>query len=245
MATRKQIEANRLNAQKSTGPRTPEGKAVSRLNALTTGIDAKWDAFTGEDKFALQDLAAEYDREYQPLGTAERVLVDQLVKSDWFLRRYRNIAANLIDWGMQQAFFKKEGAELGDTFATHLEAHRRIHRHLIDEDRLYHRSLAILEARQAARRAAAEALEARHPSASPAVTATEQTPNPEIGFVPQNTSDSPHAAATALPDVPADPDAVSQAPGPLACTDTVLANGCKLMADRCHPQNYISSPLRS
>ena len=42
-------------------------------------------------------------------GTGERLIVDQLVKSGWFLRRYRFIASNLIEWGMQQAYFKKEG----------------------------------------------------------------------------------------------------------------------------------------
>ena len=41
MASQKQTEANRLNAQKSTGPRSPEGKAASSMNALKSGIDAK------------------------------------------------------------------------------------------------------------------------------------------------------------------------------------------------------------
>ena len=40
MATAKQIEANRLNALKSTGPRTVEGKSASRLNAVTHGLAA-------------------------------------------------------------------------------------------------------------------------------------------------------------------------------------------------------------
>ena len=39
MATIQQIEANRLNAQKSTGPRSVERKAASRFNATKTGID--------------------------------------------------------------------------------------------------------------------------------------------------------------------------------------------------------------
>jgi hypothetical protein len=41
MATPKQNQANRQNAQRSTGPRSAEGKAASRFNALKTGIDAK------------------------------------------------------------------------------------------------------------------------------------------------------------------------------------------------------------
>jgi hypothetical protein len=40
MPTEAQIKANRLNARKSTGPKSPEGKAASSLNALKSGIDA-------------------------------------------------------------------------------------------------------------------------------------------------------------------------------------------------------------
>ena len=53
MSSRKQIEANRLNAQKSTGPRSVEGKAAIRFNALKTGIDAKSQVIPGEDPAAL------------------------------------------------------------------------------------------------------------------------------------------------------------------------------------------------
>ena len=38
MATQAQIEANRLNAQRSTGPRTPDGKAAIRQNAFRHGF---------------------------------------------------------------------------------------------------------------------------------------------------------------------------------------------------------------
>jgi hypothetical protein len=41
MATEQQVEANRRNAQKSTGARSEEGKAKSRFNALKFGIHAK------------------------------------------------------------------------------------------------------------------------------------------------------------------------------------------------------------
>ena len=82
MATIQQIEANRLNAQKSTGPRSVEGKAVSCLNALKTGIDAKSQVIPGEDPAHLETLTAEYRERWQPATPEERLLVDSLVNCE-------------------------------------------------------------------------------------------------------------------------------------------------------------------
>src|SRR5205807_417954 len=49
MATIKQIEANRRNALKSTGPKTPGGKAAVRLNALRHGLRAHAVVLPGEN----------------------------------------------------------------------------------------------------------------------------------------------------------------------------------------------------
>ena len=48
MATDKQLQANRRNAKKSTGPRSPEGKARSRLNSRKHGLTAKMLIIVGE-----------------------------------------------------------------------------------------------------------------------------------------------------------------------------------------------------
>ena len=49
MATQAQIDANRANAQKSTGPKTPEGKAKSRRNGLKHGLTAEACMLADED----------------------------------------------------------------------------------------------------------------------------------------------------------------------------------------------------
>src|SRR5579862_9015135 len=75
MATAAQIAANRSNALRSTGPRTPEGKAASSRNALTHGAHASDDLIlaTAADTY-LEDFRAQF----QPVGVLEAHLVDHL-----------------------------------------------------------------------------------------------------------------------------------------------------------------------
>jgi len=95
MATALQIEANRRNSLKSTGPRTPEGKSVSRFNALKSGIDAKAQVIPGEDAADLQAVLDDYRSQFSPATPLENFLVDALVYSDWQLRRLRKIETRL------------------------------------------------------------------------------------------------------------------------------------------------------
>lgn len=97
MATAAQITANRLNAQKSTGPRSVEGKAASRFNALKHGLDAESAVIPGEDPAALAELAAEYHDHFQPLGPVETGLVDTLVRTEWLKRRYLRIETAILN----------------------------------------------------------------------------------------------------------------------------------------------------
>jgi hypothetical protein len=55
MATEAQIEANRANAQKSTGPRTPEGKETAAPNALKHGLFARETVIRGEKEEEFEE----------------------------------------------------------------------------------------------------------------------------------------------------------------------------------------------
>src|SRR5271157_5146713 len=66
MSSLLQIEANRRNSRKSTGPRSVEGKVVSRMNALKSGIDARSNFIRGENPSDLQGLTNFYYKECQP-----------------------------------------------------------------------------------------------------------------------------------------------------------------------------------
>ena len=66
MSTPRQIEANRRNAQKSTGPTSVTGKAVSSMNALKTGIHAESLLLPSENLADLDQLTADYYQHHQP-----------------------------------------------------------------------------------------------------------------------------------------------------------------------------------
>src|ERR1700712_1975530 len=81
-------ERNRQNAQKSTGPKTPEGKAASRMNAVRHGLcTTVMLAMPGEDQHAFDTLRNGVFNSFRPADTAERVLVEQYVSIAWRLRR--------------------------------------------------------------------------------------------------------------------------------------------------------------
>jgi hypothetical protein len=97
MASLAQITANRLNAQKSTGPRSDEGKAASRFNALKHAASAKSLVIPGEDESTLAELAASYHEQFQPLGPEEALLVEKIVAADWTQRRMHRLEAEVLN----------------------------------------------------------------------------------------------------------------------------------------------------
>src|SRR5919112_1087312 len=87
MASKNQIQPNRRNAQRSTGPKTPEGKDAVRLNANKHGLRSQEVLLPGEDAKALKELDENLRAELQPVGELENLLVDGIVAAHWRLRR--------------------------------------------------------------------------------------------------------------------------------------------------------------
>lgn len=89
--TPKQLAANRRNAQKSTGPRTPEGREASKMNALKHAILSKEVLVNGlvlqESSEELEALHRRFWEDLQPVGVVEEMLVDQIVTAHWRQRR--------------------------------------------------------------------------------------------------------------------------------------------------------------
>jgi hypothetical protein len=98
MTSEKQAEANRRNALKSTGPRTPEGKGAVRLNALKHGLLSRVTLLEGEDEEALRELGEQLKKELQPVGELENLQVERIVSGYWRLRRLTQVEAGIFVW---------------------------------------------------------------------------------------------------------------------------------------------------
>ena len=75
MATQAQIEANRRNAQKSTGPRTVQGRITAGQNALRHGLCFQFALVEHETNEEVQALLEALREEHQPVGATEEILV--------------------------------------------------------------------------------------------------------------------------------------------------------------------------
>ena len=87
MNTTDRAEINRRNAQKSTGPRTAEGKNRSRFNAVKHGVTARTLVLPGEDADLLQMRIDAWTEDLQPRDDVEQYLVDRAVHTSWQLDR--------------------------------------------------------------------------------------------------------------------------------------------------------------
>ena len=182
MSSLKQIEANRRNALKSTGPRTEAGKAASRLNALKTGIDAQSHILPGESPEDFQLLTSEYYQRHHPVTPEQRALVDVLISSEWLLRRLRRVEHQI--WESEFEFMARKNyndGKFGMAYQRSDEVQQRLQRRLDSTLRQYQQALRTLRQLQA--ESEMEAAAAPEPLPAEPVT-------PEIGFVPAN-SDKP------------------------------------------------------
>lgn len=99
MATLKQIEANRRNAARSTGPTSPEGKQAAALNSTAHGLRASGALLVaGEDPVEFHAFAERMIREIDPQGEVESFLTERLVGLAWRLRRAPRVEAELLRW---------------------------------------------------------------------------------------------------------------------------------------------------
>jgi hypothetical protein len=83
----KQLAANQANAQLSTGPTSPEGKAKSSLNAVKTALTGRAVLLPTDDAAAYERHHTAYHEELRPVGPRETALVQSLADIHWRLGR--------------------------------------------------------------------------------------------------------------------------------------------------------------
>ena len=195
MSTQRQIEANRRNAQKSTGPTSVTGKAASSMNALKSGIHAKSLILPSEKLADLEQLIDEYYASHNPATPEARSLVDDLIYGEWLKRRLRAAETQIWAYDHQENYRPDKKNPLGQTAASRGKAFAQLQWRIECNRRASRQALQDLQQLQA--QAA--------PMLCPTATATTQTTSPEIGFV----------LHTPPPDAPAAP----QSTGPHAPND--------------------------
>src|SRR5580692_2253473 len=97
MTSFKQIEANRRNAQRSTGPITQEGKIQSRCNAVRHGLTAETVIGALEDAEDYKAFEAAVIADYDAASAVERELGLRLASLLWRLRRASAIESGLFE----------------------------------------------------------------------------------------------------------------------------------------------------
>src|SRR3954454_22773671 len=96
MTSFKQVEANRRNARRSTGPITEDGKLQSRRNAVRHGLTAETVIGALEDADDYQAFEAALIADYNAQSAVERELVLRLASLLWRIRRATTMETGLF-----------------------------------------------------------------------------------------------------------------------------------------------------
>lgn len=94
MISEKQLEANRRNAQNSTGPKSVEGKASSSRNNLRHGLAGQVAVMPGEDREAHDKFCNQLIGSFAPETPIEQQFAQSVAEDSWRLNRVRAIRAS-------------------------------------------------------------------------------------------------------------------------------------------------------
>src|SRR4029450_10419320 len=143
---------------RSGGPRTEEGKARTRFNAVKHGLRSKSALLPGENPEEYYELKTRMLAEWKPQGTTEEFQVDQMLQNQWRLRRIANMEQDLFEESFASSFGSEEEFDANTTGAlTAALADNRLAlliRYENSARRAYHKALAELRSLQSERRKA-------------------------------------------------------------------------------------------
>jgi hypothetical protein len=93
-------ETSRLNGAKSRGPVTPEGRAISSLNATSHGLTSKTLILRNENEADFLEIMSAYFDYFQPSNQIEVDLISEMVAARWRLRRVWRYETAILDLEM-------------------------------------------------------------------------------------------------------------------------------------------------
>jgi hypothetical protein len=213
MSSQRQIEANRRNAQKSTGPTSVTGKAASSMNALKSGIHAKSLVLPSEKLADLEQLIDDYYQRHLPDSPEARFYLDEVIHCEWLLRRYRTAETQMWAYENESSFSIDRKHPLGKSAATGSNRFSKLQYRVDATRRAYHRALKALKELKAESAAApVPAIDLPEPPDPPSLNPSPQTTSLQIGFVPPFPSSDPCEPPPAPPS-PAPDQPLSFNPG--------------------------------
>ncbi|HZU27294.1 MAG TPA: hypothetical protein VFA04_17335 [Bryobacteraceae bacterium] len=192
MSSSAQIIVNQQNAQSSTGPRTPEGKAISSQNAIKHGGTASRVVLAFEDPAEFARVADEFIARLKPVTGLEHFLVDDMVAAHWRMTRMQKIIRCHLDRAAYEHPSKNPMAAMADVMLSPDVA--KLQRYENTFRRAYESSWAKLKELQ--RNRIAEQNEAKPARSPQPILQNEPKAAPEIAI-----------AAAAAPVLVADPSA--------------------------------------
>jgi hypothetical protein len=152
------------------------------MNALKSGIDAGSSVIPGEDAAALAALTERLYHGCQPQTDIECLLVDNIIRAAWRLRRFDRIDAELLIHTMEDTNYPSPNGPAGKAFNNTANTQSRLQRRINDTSRLQREAIMDLKRLQAER----PQPQPQPPVPQPAPQTTEsESPASPIGFVPQ------------------------------------------------------------
>ena len=139
MATAKQVAANRLNAQKSTGAKSVEGKAKVSQNRLSHGLCSAFRVLSYESQEHFEHLISQLTSDQKPVGALETELIRKMAEAMWM--RDRAVQLHNASFSVERTPEQIRNNQVEVEMTESLDHFLRYEAH---QDRIFRRALADL-----------------------------------------------------------------------------------------------------
>lgn len=162
MSSAAQIEANRQNSHSSTGPRSPEGKQKSALNAVRHGFTGQTIILTEAETEPYQSFTEGLLQELAPVGIHETAIAWNVINNRWRVNQIAAMESAIYALGQREhaAEFATETPQMAaalsrlKTFETKRPELDRLRRYETSHNRQINKEMALLTNLQTTRKAA-------------------------------------------------------------------------------------------